>query len=33
MPTDTVIVIVGIVAAFTIFSLTLFIADHRSRKH
>lgn len=33
MPTDSLVVVIGVVAAFAIFSLALFFADHSSRKH
>jgi len=32
MPTETVIVVAGVVAAFVIFSLALWWADHTTRK-
>lgn len=31
MPTDTVIVVVGVIAAFVVFSATLLWADHTTR--
>jgi uracil-DNA glycosylase len=32
MPTETIIVVVGVVAAFAIFSLVLAWADHRTTR-